>query len=97
MIVKLNRPQNPKLLILDKIAHPPLLAHVREIKVEKSECKKIYSRVNLRVTLQALLVQTSGGGSTRSTACEAHFHCKSAGRGVGEVQRGVMGEDMEIK
>lgn len=84
LIVKLNQPQNPKLLILDKIAHPSLLVHVHEINVEKSEYKKIYSGVNLRVTLQALLVQTSGGGSTRSTACEAHFHCKSAGRGATE-------------
>ncbi len=97
MIVKLTQPQNPKLQILNKVAHPPFLAHLHELKVEKSERKKIYSWVKSRVTPRALLVQTSGGGSTRSTACEAHFHCKSAGRGTGEVQWRVMEEEMEIK
>ncbi len=97
MIVKLTQPQNPKLLILLKLHILLSLCMFMSLKLKKSERKKIYSWVKSRVTLRAPLVQTSGGGSTRSTACEAHFHCKSAGRGVGEVQRRVMEEEMEIK
>lgn len=53
------------------------------------EREKIYNGVKTRVTLQDPLVQTSGGGSARSTGCEAHFHCSIAERGWKRCNEGL--------
>ncbi|TSK49683.1 hypothetical protein Baya_4885 [Bagarius yarrelli] len=45
--------------------------------LKKVKAKRFTAGVSSRVSLQALLCQTSGGGSTRSTVCEAHFPTES--------------------